>query len=80
MKRVVCRTLAPIVFAALVIGVEPCAHASQERSCANASLSGSFGCTNTGAIVAGPDAGPFGGVGRQTFDGKGNTEATARSA
>ena len=27
--------------------------------------------------LGGPDAGPFGGVGRQTFDGKGNTEAAA---
>jgi hypothetical protein len=48
-----------------------------EPSCSNASLSGSFGYTNNGTILGGPDAGPFGGVGRQTFDGKGNTEATA---
>jgi hypothetical protein len=48
-----------------------------QPSCSNATLNGSFGYTNTGTILAGPDAGPFGGVGRQTFDGKGNTEATA---
>lgn len=45
--------------------------------CSVASLNGSYGYTNTGAIVAGPDAGPFAGVGRQTFDGKGNTQASA---
>jgi len=48
-----------------------------QPNCSNASLSGTFGYTNTGTILGGPDAGPFGGVGRQTFDGKGNTEATA---
>lgn len=48
-----------------------------QPSCSNATLSGSFGYTNTGTIIAGPFAGPFGGVGHQTFDREGNTEATA---
>jgi hypothetical protein len=49
--------------------------------CSNALLKGSYGYTGTGALLAayvGPtDAGPFAEVGRQTFDGKGNTTATA---
>jgi hypothetical protein len=47
------------------------------EACSNATLNGVFGYTNTGNITGGPDAGPFAGVGRQTFDGRGNTEATA---
>ncbi len=49
------------------------------KECSNASLQGSFGFTATGTLLALPPpfAGPFGEIGRQTFDGKGNTEATA---
>jgi len=61
-----------------------CAHsaAAQEiTGCSKASLLGSFGYTSTGALttsyVPAPYAGPFAEVGRQTFDGDGNTEATA---
>jgi len=47
----------------------------------NATLQGSFGYTSTGTLldtyVPPPFAGPFGEVGRQTFDGKSKTEATA---
>jgi hypothetical protein len=59
--------------------------AAQEQSgevkeCSNATLQGSFGYTSTGtlltSIVPPPLAGPFAEVGRQTFDGKGNTDAT----
>ena len=45
------------------------------------SLKGSFGFTSQGAPVANfPPAviGPFGEIGRQTFDGRGNTEGTRR--
>jgi hypothetical protein len=45
------------------------------------SLKGSFGFTSQGALVANfPPAviGPFGEIGRQTFDGRGNTEGTRR--
>jgi hypothetical protein len=58
--------------------------AAQEQSgkvkeCSNAALRGSFGYTSTGTLldVPPPFAGPFAEVGRQTFDGKGNTDATA---
>ena len=49
------------------------------RACSNATLRGSFGFTSTGALLALPPpfAGAFGEIGRQTFDGNGNTEATA---
>jgi len=51
------------------------------KECSNASLRGSFGYTGTGTLldsyVPPPLAGPFAEVGRQTFDGKGNTDATA---
>ena len=54
---------------------------AQACDCSNASLKGSYGYTGTGALLAayvGPtDAGPFAEVGRQTFDGKGHTDATA---
>jgi hypothetical protein len=60
--------------------------AAQEQSgkvkeCSNGTLRGSFGYTSTGTLldsyVPPPFAGPFAEVGRQTFDGNGNTHATA---
>jgi len=55
---------------------------SDERKvCSNAGLRGSFGYSSTGTLldsyVPPPFAGPFAEVGRQTFDGKGNTAGTA---
>ena len=51
------------------------------KECSNATLHGSFGYTSTGTLlpsyVPPPFAGPFAEVGRQTFDGNGDTEATA---
>jgi hypothetical protein len=76
MKDLASRAFATVLFCALVVlGIAP--NAQAQPSCSTATLSGGFGYTNTGTILAGPDAGPFGGVGRQTFDGKGNTQATA---
>lgn len=53
------------------------------KECSNASLQGSFGYTSTGTLlesfVPAPYAGPFAEVGRQTFDGAGNTDATTSS-
>ncbi len=50
------------------------------KECSNATLQGSFGYTSTGTLlpsyVPPPYAGPFAEVGRQTFDGKGKTDAT----
>jgi len=50
-----------------------------QATCSNASLQGSFGFTSAGTLFAlpAPFAGPFGEIGRQTFDGKGDTEGTA---
>ena len=76
MKHSRMKVFATVVLLGLVaLGIPLSAQA--QPNCSNATLSGSFGFTNTGTILAGPEAGPFGGVGRQTFDGKGNTEATS---
>jgi hypothetical protein len=71
-----------IVFATLfVLGILPRARAGERepRGCSVASLQGSFGFTSTGTLVAFPPplAGPFGEIGRQTFDGQGNTDGAA---
>jgi hypothetical protein len=54
------------------------------KECSKATLWGSFGYTSTGTLldsyVPPPFAGPFGEVGRQTFDGRGNTSATATTS
>ena len=54
------------------------------KECSKATLSGSFGYSSTGTLldsyVPAPYAGPFGEVGRQTFDGKGNTSAKATTS
>jgi len=76
MKYFGTKGFATLVFSAFVTLGIPLSVLAQP-SCSNATLNGSFGYTNTGTILAGPNAGPFGGVGRQTFDGKGNTEANA---
>ena len=79
------RTVAPMTLAiaafaaAFVLGIAPRAQADEHKECSSASLQGSFGFTSTGTLLALPPplAGPFGEIGRQTFDGQGNTEATA---
>jgi hypothetical protein len=54
------------------------------KECSKATLQGSFGYTSTGTLldsyVPAPYAGPFGEVGRQTFDGKGHTDAAATTS
>ena len=54
------------------------------KGCSNATPRGGFAYTSTGTLldsyVPPPLAGPFAEVGRQTFDGKGNTDATATSS
>jgi hypothetical protein len=71
------------LFAALAMPVRLAAQEQpgKVKECSNATLQGSFGYTSTGTLlpsyVPPPFAGPFAEVGRQTFDGKGNTEATA---
>ena len=81
MKRAIAPTTLAIVFATVfVLGIVPRAQAGESRGCSNASLRSSFGFTSVGTLIAGvppPVIGPFAEIGRQTFDGKGNTDATA---
>src|ERR1700681_2083487 len=80
MNRTIAPTTLVIVFATLlVLGIVPRAQADEHRECSNASLQGSFGFTSTGTLLALPPplVGPFAEVGRQNFDGRGNTDATA---
>ena len=70
-----------VVFATVfVLSIAPKARAWEHEECSNATLKGSFGYTSTGTLletfVPPPFAGPFAEVGKQTFDGKGKTEAT----
>ena len=78
MKRTtIAKTLLIAVAAALAMGMMPATGAA-DQGCTSASLKGTFAYTNTGSIVApAPLAGPFAGVGTQTFDGVGVTTATA---
>jgi hypothetical protein len=84
MKRTIApATLVTFLATLFVLGIPPRAqadqHSDERRGCSNASLQGSFGFTATGALLALPPpfAGPFAEIGRQTFDGRGNTDATA---
>jgi hypothetical protein len=74
-----------LVFAtALALGIVPKAQAGEPKECSNAILHHSFAYTGEGTILPAaappPLSGPFGEIGRQTFDGKGNTEATATAS
>ena len=80
MNRTVAQTTSVIVFATVfALSVVPGARAGERRECTDASLKGSFGFSATGTLLALPPgfAGPFAEVGRQTFDGRGNTDGTA---
>lgn len=82
MKRTIARTALAVVSATLfVLGIVPKAQASENQECSNATLHGSFAYTSTGTLLPvyapPPFAGPFGEVGRQTFEGDGKTNATA---
>lgn len=78
MKRI---AMVVVVTTVSVLGIVPKARAGDQEECSNARLRGGFGYTATGTLlpeyVPPPLAGPFAEVGRQTFDGKGNTEGTA---
>ena len=80
MKRPVApKTLVAVFATVFALGILPEAWADDRRGCSDASLHGSFGFTSTGTLLALPPplAGPFTEIGRQTFDGRGNTDATA---
>jgi hypothetical protein len=76
--QVVCLLAVSVFYAQSMVAQES---PSAAKGCSNATLRGSFGYTSTGTLldsfVPPPFAGPFGEIGRQTFDGKGNTNATA---
>ena len=78
MKRTIAPTTLVIVLTTVfVLGSVPSAQAG---GCSNATLQGSFGYTSVGNLLdpnvyPPPFAGPFAEVGRQTFDGRGNTAA-----
>ena len=83
MKRAIGPTTLAMVFTTLfVLGIVPRAQAGQPRGCSNATLRGSFGFTSVGNLLALPPplAGPFAEIGRQTFYGNGNTDATATAS
>ena len=80
MKHRIAPVTLVIAFAiAFVLGIGLTVEAQEHRECSDASLNGSFGFTSTGTLLALPPplAGPFGEIGRQTFDGRGNTDGTA---
>jgi hypothetical protein len=76
------RTFAVVIATVFVLGIVTRAQAGEHGGCSNATLRGSFGFTSTGNLLALPPplAGPFAEVGRQTFDGKGHTDATATAS
>jgi hypothetical protein len=81
-KRFTSRLFAStLIVLSLAIGIMAQDNESEHRTCSNATLHGSFGYTATGTLLVSavppPFAGPFAEVGRQTFDGNGNTEAIA---
>ena len=80
MKRTVAPMTVVAVFATVfALGILPKAWADDHRGCSDATLHGSFGFTSAGTLLAlgPPFDGPFAEIGRQTFDGRGNTDATA---
>jgi hypothetical protein len=64
----------------VLVGSHVCALA-QEKTCSNATLKGSYGYTGTQFTISPPAiAGPFATVGRQVFDGQGNTTAAGTTS
>jgi hypothetical protein len=82
MKRTVVPTTFVVVVAVFVLGILSHTQARERRECSAASLQGGFGFLSNGNLNAlpAPLAGPFVEVGRQTFDGKGNTDGTATAS
>jgi hypothetical protein len=78
MKRsTVTKTFTLAAATALALAISPTAKADN-KGCSNATLRGTFAYTSTGTITSPPSiAGPVAEVGTQTFDGNGNTTATA---
>jgi len=73
----IARTFTIAAIAAFALSFSSTAKAD-DKGCSNASLQGTYGYTSIGTITSPPDiAGPIAEVGAQTFDGRGNTTATA---
>jgi hypothetical protein len=73
----IAKTFTVAAVAALALAMTPTAEAA-DKGCSNASLEGTYGYTSTGSIIAPASiAGPIAEVGTQTFDGVGNTTASA---
>jgi hypothetical protein len=71
------RTLAIAAVTALTLVVAPAVKAD-DKGCTNATLKGTFAHTASGFEIAPPAiAGPFAGVGTDTFDGKGGVTTSA---
>jgi hypothetical protein len=66
------------------LGIVSSAQANEHKECSNATLQGGFGYTATGTLLPTvappPFSGPFGEIGRQNFDGNGNTDGTATAS
>jgi len=79
MKRsTIAKTFAIAAVTALALGVAPTAKADNHKGCSNATLKGAFSHIGAGFTTAPPDmAGPFAGVGTDTFDGNGNITGAA---
>ena len=79
MKATIIQSLFTVtLITALAAGIAPTAQAA-DKGCSNAMLVGTFAYTNTGFFTAAASnlqAGPFAGVGVETFDGNGGTTAT----
>lgn len=78
MKRSsIAKTFAIAAVTALALGMAPTAKADN-KGCSNATLKGTFVHIGTGFTTAPPaEAGPFAGLGTDTFDGRGNFTGTA---
>jgi hypothetical protein len=78
MKRnTIARTFTAAAITAFALAIAPTAKAD-DKGCSNNSLRGTYAYTSTGFITAPPAfAGPFAETGAQTFNGGGETAATA---
>ncbi|WP_263366375.1 hypothetical protein [Edaphobacter bradus] len=73
-----------VLFLTSKLGAQMGNSESQGKECSRATLQGSFGFTSIGTLLPSfappPFAGSIAEVGRQTFDGRGNIEATATAS
>jgi hypothetical protein len=77
MKQITPRILVIVFTTAFVLAMAPSA-AADDKGCSNTTVKGTFAYTITGSTSNTPPplTGPFGGVGRQTYDGNGHVSGT----